>query len=301
MLKKFLSWGLAAYLALSPLSAVNVQDTIRLEQKVDNHKTRYVRTKYKGATIHLFIANPKKHDIKVSSSVCSYLSDLKNGEPKIKIFSPKGKTLCKIVAEHEMKSNKNVMGALNGSYFDTKNYYAVGRGVVNERRIKRKIRKKKSYSKKKFSYNKFPDYDFKFRASFYVNKNGVPTIGYYKNISDSKYFLTAGSMLVQNNVNIWKKAFQNEMFDKGYLKPYKRGAVAITEKGNVLFVATSEMTLDTLTDFLMKIEVRDAMSVDSGSSVQLLLDKSFNKGKEKDYLIYGTQRKIVNGIIVVEK
>lgn len=306
MLKKLMSWGLAAYLAFSPIVTSTVEansfvKNYKIEHKVDIDKTRYVKSLYKGATIHSFMADMNKYNIKVCSAVCPYLSDYKKGDSKTLSFDSKGSILEKIVSEHESKSGKNVMGALNGSYFDIKTYHIVGREMVNDRVIKRKVKKKKDISKKLFVRKKFPDYDFKFRASFYVNQKGLPEIGYYDDISKAKYFLTAGSMLVQGGKNVWKEAYEKEMFDKAHLKPYKRGVVAITKKGNVMFLATTEITLDDLTDFLIKIKVKDAMCVDSGSSVQLMLDKSFNKDKYKDYLIYGTKRKIVNGIAVVEK
>lgn len=299
--KKLMGLGLAVYLAFSP-AQINAQNKDKII--VDYHKSRYLSMNYEGLRIHTFLANVNKYKIKIASSVCPSLDNFTSVQNKQKTFEPKGETLENIVLRYESESGENVLAAINGSYFDPPTFHIIGREKINGYHIKRKsVEKKKKRVVKNVKPPKFNDYDFKFRASLLIDREGLLHIGYFDNISDADYFLTAGPMLVFNNQNVWEPAYENEKFDPLYLRPYRRSVVAITSRGNLMFVASEEITLDKLTEFLMRIKVKDAMCLDSGSSVQMILDKVYDpldKFKKENYLIYGTQRKIVNGILVIE-
>ncbi len=308
LVKKVMSWSLAACMTLSPVQA------------------GYMGLDYGNAGMHIFLTNPSITNIKVASSVCPYL---KEDEEKVKTFPAKAKTLEKIVNEYESESKENVLAALNGSYFGTKKLIPVGLVKQEDCEMKYIVEaKKKKPLKKPLKKPKFPDYEFRFRASFMVDKKGNPQIAYQVKMQDeqylkcigmlgdkyldnlkyfndpskAKYFLVAGPMLVHDGKSIWEQAYKKEMFSPNYRNPYRRAAVAITRRGNLMLIATEKMTLDKLTKFLMRIEVRDAMCLDSGSSTQMVLDKvydNFGKIKKGNYSIEDP-RQIVNGILVVE-
>jgi len=311
--KKVISLSLGAYLTFSPISVIGEPSKKEwlIEQIMDSRQGVYQKIKYGGVEMHAFLRSPWKHKIKVASAVCPYLPDFNSEEDseedKVREFAPKGQKLEQIVSAYEIQSGENVLAAINGSFFNTETYHIVGREVVNGRRIQRKTEFKKdmiAISTVKTNWKPKPGYpDYKNRASLLIDSEGIPKIGYFNDISNADFFLTAGWMLVSEGVNVWERARINEQFDNYHLKSKYRSAIAITGHGNFLMLTTAKTTIDKLSDILMKLGVKSAMCLDSGSSVQMVLDKTYNKTghiRKDNYLIHGTQRNIVNGIVVVE-
>ncbi len=296
MLKKILSYALGALLALSPLySAAPAVQTPAKEKSVKNY---CLQTSIGDSKVYAYLLNPTQNRIKVISA--AHIFAPKEVRDKTGAYVCEGRTLEQIVARYEEVTNDNVLAAINASYFDPQTYRTVGLEVVDGRLIKAVPAKALAPARKSRYLPKFPDYDFKFRASFYLDSGDTPHIGYIQGISAVKSLIIAGPMLVKDGKDVWLESCRKEMFSDYYKQRSKHSAIAITANGNVLMVAAEAVTLDKLADFLIQMGVRDAMRLDSGSSAQLLQDKRSGR-KTKDYLTYGTRRNISNCIAVIEK
>ncbi len=298
MLKKMLSYALGALLTLSPLysAASPSHITPDIPKPVKNY---CLQASIGDSKVYAYLLNPKQNKLKVISA--AHIFTPKDARDKAKLYVCNGKTLEQMVARYEQETGDDVLAATNASYFDPKTYQTIGLEVINGKLIKAVPVKISTITKRPhYPPKKFPDYDFKFRASFYIDNKDAPHIGYSSSKADAKYFLTAGPMLIKDGKDVWQESHTKEMFGNYYKQPHKRSAIAMTANGNILLVATEEVTLDRLTDFLIQLGVKDAMCLDSGSSVQQLLDKRYGN-KPKDYLTYGTRRNISNCIAVIEK
>src|SRR3989344_6456678 len=111
--KKLVSFGIAAYIALSPMHLEAAKPEKGHNPNVVSYKKgRYIPISYKGVKIHSFLANLGMHKGKVASDVCPHLPELKPGEPNELIFLPSGKILENIVAEYESSSGRDVLAAI---------------------------------------------------------------------------------------------------------------------------------------------------------------------------------------------
>jgi exopolysaccharide biosynthesis protein len=275
MFKRVMSYALASLLSLMPFNSGCSKPVVPRQGNVSVY-------------IHTF--NPKKYDIRIASAAKLFAND-KNA----KSYDCCGRTLEQIVDKYECDTTENVVAAINASYFCPGTYELIGREVIDSKLMKTNP-VKRAVSHAKYEKPRFEDYDFKFRASFVVDKFGAPKIGYFNDVSGAKYFLTAGPLLIQEGKDVWLDSYRKEKFDDYYKRPYRRSAVGIAANGDIVLVASNEITLDTLVQFMLKRGVKNAMCLDSGSSVQLIGDS-----ENGNYLIYGTKRRIANGIIVVEK
>ncbi|MFA5141573.1 MAG: phosphodiester glycosidase family protein [Candidatus Woesearchaeota archaeon] len=288
MFKNILNYAMAAYLAFCPYSA----DSAYAKSNYSPHHIHQITETVDKAKVYAFRYNPRAYQTKVISAPYVFSSKNKEGT-----YVATGKNLEQIVGAYESIEGRDIELAINGGFFDVKNnpYEAVGREVIESQRFRTKAAKKVP---SKTSYRaQFSDYDFKHRASLYIDQSGIVKIGYFNDISKAKYFFAAGPMLVEGGKDVWRERYVREQFDKAYLAPYKRSVVAVTKKGDIMLVATEKITLDKLTRFLLRMGAKDAMCLDSGSSVQLLYDTS-KKGND---LIIGNPRNIINGIAVIKR
>lgn len=291
MLKKILSYALGALLTLSPAySAAPV-----LEKPEKNY---CIETSIGDSKVHAYLLNPKRNKLKIISA--AQIFNPKEACDENEVYTCEGKTLEQIAARYEEETEGNVLAAINASYFDPLTYRTVGLEMVDGKLIRTVPAKALTPAKRRHYLPRFPDYDFRFRASFYLDSDDMPHIGYLRSASAVKSLIIAGPMLVKDGKDVWLESCIKEMFSDHYKQPSKHSAIAITANGNVLMVATEAVTLDKLTDFLIQLGAENAMRLDSGSSVQLLLDKRYGN-KSKDYLTYGTRQNIPNCIAVIEK
>lgn len=203
------------------------------------------------------------------------------------------KRLTQMVYELEAKENKNVLAAINGSFFNPGDGAVIGTLIYRHKHIKT---------------------DYWNRAQLTVENNNID-FGYHIEAKNSPfdYLLTGGPYLVKDGKNVTLESRVKESFDAYYLKPNPKTTIGIKKDGAVILAVADGRRKDEkgikiydLANFLISEGCDKAINLDGGGSAEMVLSGEFYGKDNKENFVQnrpsdGYERPIPNGIVIIEK
>jgi exopolysaccharide biosynthesis protein len=235
-----------------------------------------VKIKYIWIIIVLFaVAETKSYAVEydkvIETDKYSYIC---TKPQNLKVYiSRKGMTVNEFV-----RKNKNVIAAINGTFFDkdSSDYFPTGL-VIKEGKVEWKstleVAAGKCKTRKSAKLRNKARSDSKWYRVFYTTKDGnagIMTVNDYKEkIADKKYLsgielaFEAGPLLVKNK-EIQYEEFKNRPSRD---KTVRRSVIGITPGGDIMiFYSSKGYTLPGLAQALIDLGITKAINLDGGSS-----------------------------------
>ncbi len=295
-------WKLLSSIILASATAIS---TSLATFESEAHETKPVSQEFttRLKTMRLFNTNIYSLEIDLRKTKLDILTANSKQDFSSKKFMWKLKKLSKMVSDYEKYLDKNVLAAVNGSFFDQ--YYSrpVGDVVDNNKRHIHSVmlRSLVTYDGKtlRFGYAKH----FKNLAGFEFVVAGGPRL------------VTEGKLAYEGE-SIALKSAREERFKANMFAKNPRTAIGQTKDGKAIFMVTdgrtsysTGLTFKEEAEVMKQLGAFNAINLDGGGSSELILSGEYfpnlNLENEKIYNfiknhLNGGERFIANGIAAIE-
>lgn len=201
--------------------------------------------------------------------------------------------LSRMCGRLEEKEGKNVLAAVNGSYFDPPTQTVIGTLIYRRNRL----------------INERWD-----RAQIGMEDGKAPEFGYFLRADGVTfdYLLTGGPYLVKDGQNVASTSTAAEHFSRQKNRPNPRTGIGRRADGTtVMIVADGRredergLSLNELAGFFIEERCEQAINLDGGGSSTMVLSGEFyGRGKDENVVANrpsdGHERAVANGIVIVQ-